>query len=182
MLSIIVEARNLAFYAQDQVFRNAPKVSLHEKCEQTNSEGRSSSPQCRSVLCPSSVSFRAVEARPVLDWLPLSSTVTLPFFKWAQNFSPLPIPVLKDDTHIYSWNAKKLTVTLLFWAFVHTATSPIVWSPGCSGFSSHCHSLSLSSSSEVLSLFSTSSATLRGRFLEFTTKRVRYYFKMLIID
>lgn len=51
---------------------------------------------------------------------------------------------------------------------------------GCSaGFNSHSHSLSFSSSSELLSLVSTKPATLQDRFLEFTTKRGRYYQKCI---
>ena len=51
---------------------------------------------------------------------------------------------------------------------------------GCSaGFNSHSHSLSFSSSSELLPLVSTKPATLQDRFLEFTTKRGRYYQKCI---
>lgn len=56
-------------------------------------------------------------------------------------------------------------------------------SSSCSSkFNSHSYSLSLPSSSEKVSLSSTTSATLQDRFLEVTTRRVRYYLKMLSID
>lgn len=96
----------------------------------------------------------------------------------APRLSPVPIPVPQDDAwpEFILKSKTGLAVTACFLSSQPHDVSICPCAVWATLLDRTCaHSLSLPSSSDVRSLFSAPSATLHGRFLEFTTTRVRYY-------
>lgn len=115
--------------------------------------------------------------QPFLSAATLDSLIFSPFLNWFRISYHYQSQHHKMTLVInYPRGGKKVEYDCLFSELSVTQQYPFLFIVfgHSSGFNSHFHSLSVSSSSEVWSLFSITSATLQDTLLEFTTKRIRY--------